>query len=76
MTKKGERLVLITEKEDADRGPLLEMAKKMGIGEIMIPRMIVKIKQLPLMGTGKLDYVGIADFVREKLDRTNKMVFS
>jgi len=65
--KKGERLVLITENEEADRGPLLEAAKKAGLAEIMIPRMILKIKQLPLMGTGKIDYVGIADYVKDKL---------
>ncbi|MCF6198452.1 MAG: acyl-[ACP]--phospholipid O-acyltransferase [Hyphomicrobiaceae bacterium] len=65
--KKGERLVLITEHEEADRGPLLEAARKAGLADIMIPRMILKIKQLPLMGTGKTDYVSIMDYVRDKL---------
>jgi len=65
--KKGERLVLITENEEADRGSLLEAAKQAALAEIMIPRMILKIKQLPLMGTGKTDYVSIMDYVREKL---------
>ena len=67
--KKGERLVLVTEHEEADRSELLNAGKKAGIAEIMIPRMILKIKELPLMGTGKLDYVGIADFVRDKIGR-------
>ncbi|MCP4935400.1 MAG: acyl-[ACP]--phospholipid O-acyltransferase [bacterium] len=67
--KKGERLVLVTEHEEPDRSELLVSGKKAGIAEIMIPRMILKIKELPLMGTGKVDYVGIADFVRKKLVR-------
>ncbi len=67
--KKGERLVLVTEHEEPDRSELLASGKKAGIAEIMIPRMILKIKELPLMGTGKVDYVGIADFVRKKLGR-------
>ncbi len=67
--KKGERLVLVTEHEEPDRSELLASGKKAGIAEIMIPRMILKIKELPLMGTGKIDYVGIADFVRKKIGR-------
>ena len=67
--KKGERLVLVTENEEADRSELIDAGKKAGIAEIMIPRMILKIKELPLMGTGKIDYVGIMDYVRDKLGR-------
>ncbi len=65
--KKGERLVLVTEHEEADRSELLDAGKKAGIAEIMIPRMILKIKELPLMGTGKVDYVGIAEYVGKKI---------
>ncbi len=67
--KKGERLVLVTENEDADHGELLNAAKKAGLAEIMIPRLILKISELPMMGTGKIDYVRIMDYVREKLYR-------
>lgn len=70
--KKGERLVLVTEKNEPDRSELLSAGKKAGLGEIMIPRLILKIKQLPLMGTGKIDYVGIAEYVRDKLGRKSK----
>jgi acyl-[acyl-carrier-protein]-phospholipid O-acyltransferase / long-chain-fatty-acid--[acyl-carrier-protein] ligase len=67
--KKGERLVLVTEKEEADRTELIDAGKRAGIAEIMIPRLILKIGELPLMGTGKIDYVGIAEYVRTKLGR-------
>lgn len=67
--KKGERLVLVTEKEEADRTELIDAGKRAGIAEIMIPRLILKIGELPLMGTGKIDYVGIAEYVRIKLGR-------
>lgn len=55
--RKGEQLILITEVEDADRKALLEHGKANGVSEIMIPRTIVSVDQLPLLGTGKVDYV-------------------
>ncbi len=56
---KGETLVLITEKTDADRSELLKWAKKNGVPELNLPRRIMSIGELPLLGTGKLDYVAL-----------------
>jgi acyl-[acyl-carrier-protein]-phospholipid O-acyltransferase/long-chain-fatty-acid--[acyl-carrier-protein] ligase len=55
---KGEQLVLLTEQSDAERGALLQCAKTEGIGEINVPKRILPIRQVPLLGTGKIDYVG------------------
>ncbi len=57
--KKGEQLVLVTEKSDANREPLLAYAKDRGIAEIMVPKTIRIIDKMPVLGTGKLDYVGV-----------------
>jgi len=65
--KKGERLVLVTEHQQAERGELLAAGKKAGLNELMIPRSFVKLKELPLMGTGKLDYVKIQQLAHEEL---------
>ena len=57
--RKGERLVLVTEFQDAQRDALMAYARENGIGELSIPRTIVKVARVPLLGTGKLDYVSI-----------------
>ena len=59
--RKGEQLVLITEHADADRKPISEYGKKKGLSELMIPRNIVKVDKLPVLGTGKVDYVSIQE---------------
>jgi acyl-[acyl-carrier-protein]-phospholipid O-acyltransferase/long-chain-fatty-acid--[acyl-carrier-protein] ligase len=61
--RKGEQLVLVTEKSDASREPLLAYAKDQGIAEIMVPRTIRIVDRMPVLGTGKLDYVSIMSLV-------------
>ena len=61
----GERLVLVTEYQDARRDELTEYARANGIGESSLPRTIVKVARMPLLGTGKLDYVGITRLAEE-----------
>jgi acyl-[acyl-carrier-protein]-phospholipid O-acyltransferase/long-chain-fatty-acid--[acyl-carrier-protein] ligase len=57
--KKGEQLVLVTDHPDASREPLLAYAKDQGIAEIMVPKTIRIIDKMPVLGTGKLDYVRV-----------------
>jgi acyl-[acyl-carrier-protein]-phospholipid O-acyltransferase/long-chain-fatty-acid--[acyl-carrier-protein] ligase len=58
--RKGEQLVLVTEKPDASREPLIAYAKDRGIAEIMVPKTLRIIDKMPVLGTGKLDYVEVA----------------
>ena len=58
--KKGERLVLLTEHADVQRAHLGATAREMGLPEIFVPRSIVLVKSIPLLGTGKTDYVEAA----------------
>ncbi len=57
--RKGEQLVLVTDKPDADRDDLLSYAKDQGIAELMVPKTIHAVGEIPVLGTGKVDYVGI-----------------
>jgi len=61
--KKGEALVLVTDKQDADRSYISKYAKKNGIGELSVPKNIKIVDKVPLLGTGKTDYVGIKKLV-------------
>jgi len=64
--KKGETLVLFTDKEDADISELREHAKSSGLGEIMIPKEIRYIAQIPVLGTGKPNNVELEKTAREE----------
>jgi acyl-[acyl-carrier-protein]-phospholipid O-acyltransferase/long-chain-fatty-acid--[acyl-carrier-protein] ligase len=57
--KKGEALVLVTDYADAKREEISAYAKAHGIGELSVPRMITIVESVPLLGTGKTDYVSI-----------------
>ncbi len=57
--RKGERLVLVTDRQDADVAALLSHAKSLGSPELSVPRRIVKVPEIPVLGSGKTDYVAI-----------------
>ncbi len=62
--QKGEQLVLVTTRVDAARAALSEQAKKDGVGELNVPRKIIAVKALPVLGTGKTDYNGVQALVQ------------
>ena len=55
--KRGEQLVLVTECADATRAALATGAREAGLPEIFVPRTIVPVPKVPILGTGKIDYV-------------------
>jgi acyl-[acyl-carrier-protein]-phospholipid O-acyltransferase/long-chain-fatty-acid--[acyl-carrier-protein] ligase len=61
--RKGEQLVLVTERKEARRDELTGYARANGIAELSVPRTIVPVDNLPLLGTGKVDYVTIKSLV-------------
>jgi len=56
--RKGEQLVLLTEREDAPRDALSAHARAEGASELMVPRQIFTVDKLPLLGSGKADHPG------------------
>ncbi len=57
--RRGEQMILVTDCGEACRDSLLAWAKAHGVSELMIPKKVVPVEALPVLGTGKLDYVGI-----------------
>ena len=58
-TRKGERLVLVTDRTDADVARLAAWAKDHGAPELAVPKKIMRVPEVPVLGTGKTDYVSI-----------------
>ena len=56
---KGEQLVLVTSQQDAERNAILTQARAQALTEINVPRRIISVKQVPLLGTGKIDYPAV-----------------
>jgi len=56
---KGEALVLFTTAPDLSREALLAAAKGQGLTELAVPRVIRRIDAIPLLGSGKTDYVAL-----------------
>ena len=59
--RKGEKLVLVTTFKEADRKSIQQHIISQGGAELMVPREILYVKDIPLLGTGKLDYPAIQE---------------
>ncbi len=64
--RKGERLVLVTQRKGATRGEFQGFARSRGASELMTPADIVYMEKLPLLGSGKVDNVTLAKLVKER----------
>ncbi len=62
--RKGEQLVLVTERPDPQREELVASARIHGVAEIMLPKRIVTVEALPMLGTGKTDYPAITEIAK------------
>jgi acyl-[acyl-carrier-protein]-phospholipid O-acyltransferase/long-chain-fatty-acid--[acyl-carrier-protein] ligase len=58
--KRGEQLVLVTDYAEASRAALTAAARDAGLPEIFVPRAVKHVQRIPVLGTGKTDYVAIA----------------
>jgi acyl-[acyl-carrier-protein]-phospholipid O-acyltransferase/long-chain-fatty-acid--[acyl-carrier-protein] ligase len=64
-TARGEAIVLFTEARDLDREKLKAAARRLGAPEYLIPRRIVPLDRIPLLGNGKKDYTTLARMAQE-----------
>jgi acyl-[acyl-carrier-protein]-phospholipid O-acyltransferase / long-chain-fatty-acid--[acyl-carrier-protein] ligase len=62
---RGEALVLFTTDKEMKRETLQQSAKAGGYPEIAVPKKIVYIDAIPLLGTGKTDYVTLKSMAEE-----------
>ena len=65
--RKGEKVVLVTQKAGATRAEFQAFAKARGVAELMVPSDVLVVDQVPLLGSGKLDFSGVTRLVKERL---------
>ena len=66
--RKGERLILVTTQTNLRRADVQAHMKEMGATELMIPSEILTMEALPLLGTGKPDYVELNTVARARIN--------
>ena len=66
--KNRERIVLVTENKKASHQDLQKIAKKNQISELTIPKEIITTIEIPILATGKIDYVNLEILVAKKIN--------
>lgn len=66
--RKGETIVLFTEQPGANADALRQQLRADGLTERYMPEHIVSIAQIPLLGTGKVDFVNVTKMAAERLN--------
>jgi acyl-[acyl-carrier-protein]-phospholipid O-acyltransferase/long-chain-fatty-acid--[acyl-carrier-protein] ligase len=63
--RKGERLILVTQKRGATRPEFMAYAKAQHASDLMIPAEVIVVDKLPLLGSGKVDNLAVTKLVRD-----------
>jgi acyl-[acyl-carrier-protein]-phospholipid O-acyltransferase/long-chain-fatty-acid--[acyl-carrier-protein] ligase len=66
--RKGERLILVTTRSDAEREAIMRHAKAKHASELMVPADILVIDKMPLLATGKPNYPAVTDLAKERAE--------
>jgi acyl-[acyl-carrier-protein]-phospholipid O-acyltransferase/long-chain-fatty-acid--[acyl-carrier-protein] ligase len=61
--RKGEMIVLVTDSKEVNRGDLHGWAHNHGVPELAVPKKIIVVDEIPLLGTGKTNYVAVQKIV-------------
>jgi len=67
--KNKERIILVTENKKASRIELQKIAKKNQISELTIPKKIVTSLEIPILTTGKIDYINLEKLIISEIKR-------
>jgi acyl-[acyl-carrier-protein]-phospholipid O-acyltransferase/long-chain-fatty-acid--[acyl-carrier-protein] ligase len=67
--RKGEAVVLVSEDPNLSRPALQKLAAEAGVPEIMLPRDVLHVDKLPVLGSGKTDYPAIEAIVRQPVQQ-------
>lgn len=58
--RRSETIVLVTTNPRADRNELLVWVRNHGVPELAVPKRVIVVDEIPVLGSGKTDYAGVA----------------
>lgn len=61
--RKGEQIVLLSTAASANRAEMLAWAQSHGVSELAVPRKVYHVNDVPILGTGKVDYGAVGKTV-------------
>ncbi len=64
--RRGESIILVTTNPDATRSDLLVWVRNHGVSELAVPRRILAVAEIPVLGSGKTDYPGVSRLATQK----------
>jgi acyl-[acyl-carrier-protein]-phospholipid O-acyltransferase/long-chain-fatty-acid--[acyl-carrier-protein] ligase len=65
-TARGETILLFTQDPTLKREELLATARASGLPELAVPKRIIYLDRIPMLGNGKKDYVTLAQMAQER----------
>jgi acyl-[acyl-carrier-protein]-phospholipid O-acyltransferase/long-chain-fatty-acid--[acyl-carrier-protein] ligase len=72
--RKGERIVMVTEKSGATRAAFQAYARSQGATELMVPTNFLHVEKLPVLGSGKIDNVALVKLAIERTSPSPEVV--
>ena len=67
--RKGEQIVLFTNIKDLTRDKIAKICKERQLSELYIPKIIIIIKELPVLATGKLNYRKLVELADKEVSK-------
>jgi acyl-[acyl-carrier-protein]-phospholipid O-acyltransferase/long-chain-fatty-acid--[acyl-carrier-protein] ligase len=68
--QKGEQIILVTNAKNADKKQLIHHFKTKGLADIALPRRIIILDKLPVLGSGKVDYQAVKFIIENNPDES------
>ena len=65
--KKGEQIVVISNYNEASRNTLVSYVKENGLSDLSTPKNILFLDKIPILGTGKTDYISLRNWALKEL---------
>ncbi len=66
--RKGEQIILVTDCTSAPRELLLAWAQSHGVAELAVPKKIICVEEMPVQGTGKINFLAVKTLAEEGLE--------
>jgi len=66
--RKGEQIILLSDFKGANRADMVSFAKNHGVVDLAVPRQVLYTEEIPILGTGKVNYGQVMHLVKELLE--------